>query len=525
MPQTERYAAIDVGSNSVRCLIAERDEDGHLSVIDDLKEQPRLARGLSATGRLSPEAIEHAVQALGRMVQAAERRGVSRVALVATAAVRDAANGAEFAERVKKEIGVPLEVIDGETEARLAFLSVREHFAIVRGRSVVADIGGGSLELVLAVGGLVEHVVSLPFGAVRMTEQHFSDGVAPQTAVRRVRSTVRQRLRRAMAAREWTGARLFGSGGTFTNLARISSHRDKGSEPPGGVHGMTVPLAELERVLEWLSAMTVEERRAVGGLNPERADIIVAGLAVAAEVLQRFDAPGVTVSAFGLREGLLLHLARPAEDQAPSRGRALRRFADRCRTDRRHVEQVLRLSKTLFDALGRRLGCEPADWDLLEGAALLHDVGQLVSYKGHHKHSYHLIAHAESLPYSPRERLLIATISRYHRKAPPSKKHPEFTQLEPDEKARVRRLAALLRVADGLDRGHVAAVESLKVRMMPTRLLIDVAPRLASTDLKLELWGAQRKKDLLEKLLEREVVVRAAAVARPEQPPAAEAAS
>jgi exopolyphosphatase/guanosine-5'-triphosphate,3'-diphosphate pyrophosphatase len=512
MPPTERFAAIDVGSNSIRCLIAERSDDGHLHIIDDLKDQPRLARGLAATGRLSGEAIEAAIESLGRMKQAAERRGATRVALVATAAVRDAANGADFAARVKREIGIPMEVIDGETEARLAFLSVREHFTIVRGRTVVADIGGGSLELVLAVGGMVEHVASLPFGAVRMTEQYLSDGRPTEAAVRRLRSAVRQRLRRALVAREWNGAKLYGSGGTFTNAARIAAFRDGGGEPTGGVHGTTLSSASLQRVLEWMSTLSLEERRKVGGLNPERADIIVAGLAVAAEVLERFDARGVTVSAFGLREGLLLHLATPTDAQQPSRARALRRFADRCRTDRRHVEQVLRLSRRLFDTLGKRLECSPADWDLLEAAALLHDVGQLVSYKSHHKHSYHLIGHAEALPLSPRDRLLVAVISRYHRKSPPSKKHPEFAALTPEERTRVRRIAALLRVADGLDRGHVAAVEALRIRTLPAKLLIDVVPRLATTDLKLELWGATRKADLLEKLLEKEVVVRAAAV-------------
>ena len=512
-PTTERFAAIDVGSNSIRCLIAERGEDGHLQVIDDLKDQPRLARGLSATGVLAEASVERALESLGRMVQASERRGVTRLALVATAAVRDAANGAAFAERVKRELGIPLEVIDGETEARLAFLSVSEHFPIGRGRAVVADIGGGSLELVLAVGGLVDRVVSLPFGAVRLTEQYLADG-ADGDAVRRLRSAVRQKLRRAVPSREWATAKLFGSGGTFTNLARIAAARDRGAVPPGGIHGSAVPLAELQRVLEWLAAMSVEERRKVKGLNAERADIIVAGLAVAAEVLERFNAPKVTVSAFGLREGLLIHLARPAaETQPATRAKALRRFADRCRADRRHGEQTARLGRKLYDVLGKRLGCTDGDWDLLEAACLLHDVGMLVSYRSHHKHSYHLIAHAEALPFSPRERLLIALMSRYHRKRPPSKKQLDFAALDPEDRARVRRLAALLRVACGLDRGHVSAVEAMRLRLMPDRLLVDVVPRLATTDLKLELWGAQRKAKLLGKLLEKEVVVRAAALA------------
>ena len=512
-PTTERFAAIDVGSNSIRCLIAERGEDGHLQVIDDLKDQPRLARGLSSTGVLAADSMERAVESLGRMVQAAERRGAARLALVATAAVRDAANGAEFAERVKQELGIPLEVIDGETEARLAFLSVSEHFPIGRGRAVVADIGGGSLELVLAVGGLVDRVVSLPFGAVRLTEQYLAGAGADGAgdAVRRLRSAVRQKLRRAVPAREWAAAKLFGSGGTFTNLARVAAARDRGAVPPGGIHGSAVPLPELQRILEWLGAMSVEERRKVKGLNPERSDIIVAGLAVAAEVLELFDAAKVTVSAFGLREGLLIHLSHPvAETQPPTKARALRRFADRCRADRRHGEQTARLARKLFDVLGKRLGCAPGDWELLEAAALLHDVGVLVSYRSHHKHSYHLIAHAESLPFSPRERLLIALVSRYHRKRGPTKKHLEFAAVEAGDRALVRRLAALLRVACGLDRGHVSAVEAMRLRLMPDRLLIDVVPRLVSTDLKLELWGAQRKADLLGKLLKRDVVVRVA---------------
>jgi len=522
MPATERFAAIDVGSNSIRCLIAERGEDGHLTVIDDLKDQPRLARGLSSTGMLAPAAIERAVEAIGRMLAASERRGATRVALVATSAVRDASNGAEFAERIKREFGVPLEVIDGETEARLAFLSVREHFAVVRGRAIVMDIGGGSLELVLAASGLVDQAVSLPFGAVRLTEQYLAAAANPEAGLRRLRSAVRQRLRKAVPSREWAGARVFGSGGTFTNAARILVAREQGRAPETLVHGSTVTLGALQRVLDWLGAMSVEERRAVPGLNPERADILPAGLAVAAEVMEHFAVPQLTVSAFGLREGLLLHLARPnpESESGPARSRALRRFADRCRVDRRHTEQTVRLAERLLQGLGHHLGCVSEDADLLEAAAHLHDVGQLVSYRGHHKHSYHLIVHADALPLSPRQRLLVGLISRYHRKTVPSKKHPEFAALDPLERAQVRRLAALLRLACGLDRGHVSAVESLRLRMLPGRLLIDVTPRLVTTDLKLELWGAQKKTDLLSALLEREVLVRAPTLASPRSPAA-----
>jgi exopolyphosphatase/guanosine-5'-triphosphate,3'-diphosphate pyrophosphatase len=269
-------------------------------------------------------------------------------------------------------------------------------------------------------------------------------------------------------------------------------------------------------VAEWLGRLSVEERRRIPGLNPERADIILAGITVAAEVLRHFDATGVIVSAFGLREGLLLHLAQPPEARkAPNRLTALRRFTDRCRADRRHAEQALRLARALFDSLGKRLGCDARDWELLEAAALLHDVGQLVSYKGHHKHSYHLITHAEALPLPAEDRALVALVARYHRKRPPSKQHPEFAVLGPEDRRRVRRLAAILRVACGLDRGHVAAVEHLRTRFSATKLVIDVVPRLAGTDLKLEVWGARGKAELLEKLLDLPVEIRAPAAPVP----------
>jgi exopolyphosphatase/guanosine-5'-triphosphate,3'-diphosphate pyrophosphatase len=349
---------------------------------------------------------------------------------------------------------------------------------------------------------------------VRLTEQYLTDPDRMDAGLRRIRSAVRRRLRQAAPSKEWAGAKLFGSGGTFTNAARVLAGRERGKVPPA-VHGTAVTLGEIQHVLEWLAGMSVAERRAVDGLNAARADIIPAGLAVAAEVMEHFAAPQLTVSAFGLREGILLHLARPgAPAQRPAdRLKALRRFAERCRTDRRHAEQVLRLSEHLFRVLGKHLGCTSEDWPLLEAAALVHDVGQLVSYRGHHRHSYHLIAHADALPFPPRERLLLALISRYHRKAAPSKKHPEFAQLNPEERARVRRLAAILRLADGLDRGHVSAVESLRLRLLPGRLLVDVTPRFVTTDLKLELCGAKRKANLLEALLDREVSVRAPTLA------------
>jgi exopolyphosphatase/guanosine-5'-triphosphate,3'-diphosphate pyrophosphatase len=505
----ERLAAIDVGSNSIRLLVAEYDPAAGLNVIDEVKDQPRLAAGLARTGRLDEEAIARAMLALRRMREVCRRRGAQRIAAVATAAVREAVNGAEFVERVHRELDIPLQVIDAETEAALSYRSVAHHFRLAGARTLVADIGGGSLELIGAIDGLVELTLSLPLGAVRLTELHLQGRREPRRAVAQLRTYVRKHLRKSVRHRDWTAGFVIGSGGTFTTLARMAMAR-RGLPIPETIHGLTVTTGEVETLIEWLTETPPEQRRVVPGLNPQRADIILAGLAVTAELLGLIDARQLTVSAFGLREGLLLDMIGERRATAADPLRLMREFVERCQCDRRHVEHVRQLSLQLFEQLAPALGAGDAERPLLEAAALLHDVGQLVSYRKHHRHSYQLIMHAERLNLTPRDRLLVALISRYHRKSGPSRKHEEFAALPPEDQAIVRRLSGLLRVADGLDRGHTASVERVPVSLGPGALRISAVPRIAGADLSLECWGAGRKSDVLAKVLDREVVIEAA---------------
>jgi exopolyphosphatase/guanosine-5'-triphosphate,3'-diphosphate pyrophosphatase len=502
----ERIAAIDVGSNSVRLLVAEYDPASGLSVIDELKDQPRLAAGLATTGSLSEEAITRAMQSLARMREVCQRRGVRRIAAVATAAVREAENGKWFVRRVRKELDIPLRIIDAETEAALSYRSVAHHFRLAGERALVADIGGGSLELIGAVDGLVELSLSLPMGAVRLTELHLPARHSARKEVERLREHLARKLKRSISSRSWAAATIIGSGGTFTSLGRMVLAR-RGQSPGDSVHGVSVTAAEVEQLIDWLASLAPEERKQVPGLSPERADIILAGLAVTAELLDRVRGRSITVSAFGLREGLLLEMAGAKETSTPDPLRLFREFAERCQCDRKHVEQVRTLALQLFDQLGEELGCQPEDRLLLEAAGLLHDVGQLVSYRKHHKHSYELITHAERLGLPARERGLVALVSRYHRKTGPRKKHAEFAALPAADQAIVRRLSALLRVADGLDRGHTAAVDGLTTELTDEAVTIRITPRKAKADLGLECWGASRKADVLARLLERDVVV------------------
>jgi exopolyphosphatase/guanosine-5'-triphosphate,3'-diphosphate pyrophosphatase len=506
---SEQIAAIDVGSNSIRLSVAEYDPERGLRIVDEAKDQPRLAAGIAATGALDEQAMNRAIAALGRMREVADRRKVKRLRAVATSAVREASNGREFVARVKREVGIQLEVIDADTEASLSYRSVAHHFALQSSRSLIVDIGGGSLELVGAVNGLVELSESLPMGAVRLTEIYLWGKRPTPREVGAMRKWVRKRIRKAFPRRNWRHAQVIGSGGTFTNLGRMAKAR-RGSEA-GMVHGEQVGTAEVEQLLDWLSAKSSAERAEVAGLNPQRSDIILAGLAVTAELLDAVQASSVTVSAYGLREGLLLEMV--GEMTADGAGltddplRAMRELVDRCQGDRRHVEHVRTLALTLFDRLHEALGADPSERYVLEAASLLHDVGQVVSYRKHHRHSYQLIMHAERLRLTARERVLVALVSRYHRKRGPSKKHAEYTRLSKPDRAVVRRLSGLLRVADGLDRGHSAGVAQLTTRLTRDALYIRVSPRLARSDLSLEIWGALRKSDVLEKTLKRRVVI------------------
>lgn len=496
-----RIAAIDIGSNSVRQIVADVTPDGGITVVDEMKAAPRLGADLDVTGVLGTTAMERAAEAVGRMATLARQLGATRIEAVATSAVRDAANGDQFVARVRQEANLELRIIDGAGEARLSWLSALAHFDVGLGRTVVMDIGGGSLELALAADGVLDDLVSLPFGALRLTERYLRDGSGPK-ALAKLRRHVRDALKEVLPKRDWRGAQLIGSGGTFTNLASMHLAR-RGMLVARNVHATVVPRMEVEHILDALAVMPPSERGGVSGLNPERADIIVAGVAVAAEVMARLESRELHVSRYGIREGLLLELARvtpTVADPGEARGRSVREFAERCHYEAGHSVQVQRLALRLFDAFGARLGCTPDERQTLSDAALLHDVGYHINYDRHHKHSYHLILHAELLGITPAEQVVIANVARYHRGAPPKRKHRNYAALDKELRDRIVRLSAILRVADGFDRGHVGAVGKLGVRYLQRAIRITPRPAAKATSLRLELWGAHRKSHLLAEL-------------------------
>jgi len=494
-----RLAAIDIGTNSIRLIIAEPLSDGGYRVLDDERESTRLGKNLSATGKLDPEAVDRSIAALKRMKLIAEGYQVGQLRIIATSAVREADDGETFCQRAKEELDLEIEVIAPETEARLAFFGVARSFDLTGKNVAVADIGGGSTELVLASGNIIEAIFATSLGAVRLTERYGGEGAWSGEAYKHLREAIDQELSRKLKRVPFPPHLLIGSGGTFTTLAAMIMAEKGQQELP--VRGYQVSRAEISHLVARLRKMNSKTRRNVPGLSPERADIIVAGLAIVDRIMKRFRLNLLQIHSGGVRDGLLLKLvnqSRGGTNEEPrDRAAVVERFAAACGVDIKHAQHVAQLAVSIFQQLSKTFDLDEADLPLLDTAALLQDVGYLINYDRHHKHSYHLILNSSLTGFQPHELELIANIARYHRGASPKKKHANFSQLSIPDRRRVRQLAAILRVAGGLDRSHGQLVDEVDIvsRKRHVEFLVH-----CNQYPEVDVWGARRRSKLFEKV-------------------------
>ncbi|MCC6660702.1 MAG: CHAD domain-containing protein [Phycisphaerales bacterium] len=503
-----RLAAIDVGTNSIRLMVAEARGPAAYRVLDDEKEMTRLGSGLGRTGAISDASLARTVDAVDRFRRIAEGYRVDALRIVGTSACREASNTADLAASIRARTGIDLEVISEEEEGRLAFQSAAHSFDLRDLSAAVIDIGGGSTEVVLSTAGAIERMHSLRLGALRTTERHGGPRRARGREYEVMRRHVSKTIRRGLKKPGITPQLVIGTGGTFTTLAAILRHRRFG---PGGpslwdraIPGHEIKRSELRHVLDWLRSLPESDLARVPGLPPERADIIVAGLTIAERLLKRLGANAVHVHDRGIRDGIVLGLAArlfEGEADGPDPITVVRRFAEACRYEAAHSEHVTRLALSIHDQLAAALGTDEP-WTaaparrLLEAAGVLHDIGYLVNYSGHHRHGYHLIVHSDLSGLTRRELEIVANLALYHRRAEPSVEHPNFASLSAPDRDLVRRLAAILRIADGLDRTHTQQVQtvSLSLSGATVRLLA-----CADADVSTDLWGAQRKSGLFRK--------------------------
>jgi exopolyphosphatase/guanosine-5'-triphosphate,3'-diphosphate pyrophosphatase len=498
---TTRLGAIDIGSNGVRLIVAEALRGGNYRIIDEEREPTRLGRSVSTTGRLDDESMARTVQALGSFRQIAAGYQVTALRTIATCAVREAANGAEFCRRVRGEVGLEVEVISAEREARLAFASVANAIDLAGRNVVVADIGGGSTEIVYATGTLIEAIFTTPLGTVRLTEAFAVGDAVGAEAFAALEGEIASCLKKRTARPPFAPQFLVGSGGTFTTLAELVMAAKRESDLP--VAGYRVSHAEIRHLLDRLRKTPLRARRELPGMTPDRADIIIAGLSIIDGLLKRFRCNTVVVHTRGVRDGLLREMidevlgsaAGPA-DLAGQREAAIERLAAVCSGEAEHGRQVAHLAGRLFEQLATALGLEPGDRELLQWAARLQDVGYVINYDQHHKHSYHLIRNARLPGIRPQDLEIVANVARYHRGALPKKKHENLARLSADEQHRVERLAGILRLAGGLDRSRSQQVRDVRVAVDDDAVRVEV---VADADPLVDIWGAERRTDLFER--------------------------
>jgi len=499
-------AVVDLGSNATRLQIASVTPDGVITVIHEDRAAVRLGEQVFRTGRLSAAAMGRTAVALARFSHLAQRAGAKGVRAVATSAVREASNRQQLVRTVRAHAGLHLEVISGSEEARLVCLGVLQGTP-AGDRTLLLDIGGGSTEVISARGEEAESSWSLQLGSVRLTEFFLKSDPISRREVRLIDEAVQDATSQIDPLLVGKFKRITGAAGTVSSVAGLARR------VTGTVNGR-ITYDQIAGVLDFLRDTTAKHRRKAG-VDEQRVDIIYAGTAILEGVMRRLRIEELELTTRGLRDGLMADLVRRVI-KPPSMGlhqesgvlEGLRAFGRRCGYREPHAEQVAQLSLSLFDQTREvhRLGDQ--ERSLLNAAAMLHDVGAFVSYNRHHKHSYYLLYHADLPGFTDRERELVATIARYHRRSPPKDRHLEFQRLNPEERIVVRRLAAILRVADGLDRGHKRHVHRIGVSRRDNAVIIDV---VADGGSDLEVWSALQKADLLREVCGGEVKIRLSA--------------
>jgi exopolyphosphatase/guanosine-5'-triphosphate,3'-diphosphate pyrophosphatase len=503
---TMRLGAIDVGSNSVHMIVADVSREGHIEVVDRVKEMVRLGRRSFTTGRLTAESMDLAVRAMVNFKRLLRVRRVERLRAVATSAVREARNRREFIRRIKRETGLTVEVISGLDEARLIFQAARHALGLEGGPHLLVDVGGGSVELVLVRDGKPLWMRSVKLGAARLAERFLVDDPPSRAELTRLEAHLERAIGPLMRKARRAGVvRAIGTSGTINTLVAMA--RSSRGEELGRLHGASASAGEISDLSRDLVEANAALRVDLPGMDAKRVDLMPAAATLVNFILKKSGAPELVACTWALREGVLLGLARKTDSRSAvdARRRSVGALATRFAGANDHGKQVARLALKLFDATAPVLGLPKSSRELLEFGALLHDIGHAIDHDRHNRHSYYLIKNAELFGFDADEIEVIAQAARGHRKQAPKLDSPDLKSLSPAKRRVIRGLAAILRVADALDRSHFGVVKNIEVRYSPGRIIVGVDSKREKADL--ELWTCERRTDLLSRLLDRQVVL------------------
>jgi exopolyphosphatase/guanosine-5'-triphosphate,3'-diphosphate pyrophosphatase len=544
------FAAIDIGSNSCRLKIA-RVAAHHLKTLHEDREVTRLGASVFECGLISPQAMDATLQALKRFQRAVQSRGVDQIRVVATSAMRDARNGAVFQERVKTETGWDMEIISGLEEARLIHLGVMgsgegqaelEFEPDAASRVLLIDLGGGSCEITLSERKRIQETVSVPLGAVRLTEEFLPSDPAPAEGLARMKQLIARELSKAQdRIQPGKVSQVIGTSGTAAALSdafAAAAEEETAKEvklpeklkkkvagksigraiqalmvsqaPVTVATAGLVPAQEVRRLADELVPMSLAERVAVEGIGPRRAEIIVAGAQVFAELLESFGLEGFRYSPLGLRDGILAQMLAEQDARATAhrefeqqRWESVLATARRYGVDLRHAEPVRVHAMQLFRALQPLHQLPPEYENWLAAAAILRNTGKFINYQGHHRHTQYVISSSEIYGYTPLQRTLVSAIARYLGKSRPQPGDRALRNIPAEEHQRVQRAVVLLRLAVALNQDRASDVLRVTIKVYPKRVYLELHPGRSGAEL--EMWSLRKEADYFLEVFGREL--------------------
>ncbi|MDD1683374.1 MAG: Ppx/GppA family phosphatase [Methanoregula sp.] len=512
-PNGRVVSFIDIGTNSVRLLVVRLNPNHSYTILSRQKQQVRLGEGEFDEDEIQPEAIERLVMVCKKFTDLARTFSTEEFVAVATSAMREAANQNEILHLLRQDARIDVRVISGQEEARLIYLGVASGVHIEDRQAFFIDIGGGSTEIAVGNDRTYQYLDSFRLGAIRLsnlyTPRKNTGPVSPEQ-YKRIQHHVKDAIIHSVRKiRVLKPVSAIGSSGTIINLAEIAQ---KAIHQNGSNGDLVLSAKDLQKVTALICSLTLDQRRKVPGMNPDRADIIIAGAAILDTFMKELGFETILISGRGLQDGLLVdYLSRmdafPLLGELSPRQRSVLQLGRSCGINEVHARTVTSLVLELFDSAKEQgmHNFSDSERELLEYATFLHDIGSFISYANHHAHSYYIIKNSELLGFDQNEITFMANIARFHRKKTLKKKDPEVMELESHEREALRILTTFIRLSESLDRSHTALIRHVKFTRVDKECIhLEV---LARGDCQLEIWGVEAEKKAFEKIFGKKLVI------------------
>lgn len=522
MEQThfKRIAALDIGTNSFHVVIVDVYSDGTYKSHDKYKEMVGLGDDI-VNGKLTDETMDRALSAMKKIQLLCEHQEVEEVIAYATSAVRETSNGGEFIQKVIDLTGIKIQAIPGNKEGMLIGKAVQRAVMLSSRPALIVDIGGGSVEFILADKDNIHFIKSLKIGVGRTLAQFVHNDPIEKDEIEEMEQHFRQamvKITRAISEHQPT--MMVGSSGTMENIAEMIAKRQK--------QDTSVTLNEFEYTPEQFEDLyndfitkDKEERLSVSGLDDKRVDLIIPGLILTRLIIRQFGFKRMKASTDALREGMILDYIernknkfKHLDEFETARDRSIYQLLERYNWHKNHSEHVRKIALKLFDDLQPWHQLSFHDRELLGYACLMHDIGYYISRRKHHKHALYIIQNSEIRGFDNQEIQIMAHVARYHRRSTPKKRHEQYHNLPSDVRKRIKKLSAFMRVADGLDRSHFQLVTKVRAKMEKKSVVITIEN---DEDPQLEIWGANRKKELMEELFDKDIEIEAGTLEEEEE--------